>query len=108
MHIPKRITKRWLKSKYACEDSVKDFNRIFPNGMDLTRKNLMKAVRCGRNLVDLVDFTMNMRWLALQLFGEKKMWVITDQAVCLCTAYLFERAFHYKVAKLIADELKLK
>ncbi|KKN83813.1 hypothetical protein LCGC14_0294660 [marine sediment metagenome] len=50
MRLPKKITAQYLRNKKACEEEVEQFTRVFPNGAEVTRANVIKAQRAKLDL----------------------------------------------------------
>jgi len=132
-----KITKRWLKKNWACKNAIKEFNRIFPNGMRLTRSNLLKSVK-ESNFNTIEMLLLDMDWLSDKLlkekygdeFNVKKHLSKYAKEVDKHTNKLFnitkhyrdpgaisnqrkairniERRFHKRIAKLLANDLGLR
>jgi len=107
------ITKEFLKKKRACAPGRKEFDRIFPKGMRLTRKNLIKAVRKSKkyNVYGHNELLLDIIWLVQKCFPiiyKNNEGMIYDLEDCIDDKKISERNVQYKVAKLLADELKLK
>jgi len=109
-----KITRELLKKKRACISSRKEFDRVFPNGMRLTRKNLMKAVlESGKHVkgISSGDLLLDIIWLfqkILPLIYNEHRHYFFDLESSISNKTVSERRAQYRVAKMLADELKLK
>lgn len=110
--IPKQITKAWLLNKEACQDQVKVFSKEWPNGAALTRKNLLRAVELGLDLIWLANEVLPPQlWKAyregvaqLQKDYEEGVAKLGYAEAQLWKAYL--KAYREGVAKLLADKIE--
>ncbi len=50
MRLPSRITAAFLRKQRACSFQVTEFERLFPTGATVNKKNLMRASRGGLDL----------------------------------------------------------
>jgi hypothetical protein len=105
------ITREWLENDGACASGRKEFDRVFPKGMRLTRKNLMKAVkssginkRNGALLLDMYWFFQSFKSMRIKENRNKLNSISRNIGMTRAE----ERNMQYKIAKLIANELKLK
>ncbi len=109
-----KITRELLKKKRACAPSRKEFDRVFPNGIRLTRKNLMKAVKLSKISTEGIykgELLLDIIWVIQKLF--KNLFIEYEEKIFMLETRIHnkkisERKAQYRVAKWLADELNLK
>jgi hypothetical protein len=69
--MTKAITAEWLREQRACEAQLEIFQRVFPNGSDLTEADLDKAITAGLDrlwsLLRLADGALRREFLVFTL-----------------------------------------
>jgi len=120
-----KITKQWLRNRRACKEGLKEFNRIFPKGMRLTRANMFKAVESSgfdetdEDICLLLDiYFLVEKLINAKLISSEVIPHYLEQNELCCRRMLhaktqkterdIERNFQYRLADMLADDLGLK
>jgi len=70
------ITKEWLKSKHACQNNIDIFLKEWPDGCEVNRKNLERAITLNLYLYWLVENILPMGKYAE--YNEKSISIETE------------------------------
>jgi len=71
----RKLTKKWLIKNDACADGIKWFNRAYPTGLILTKKNVTEAIEKllkgkKRTRIDVCGY---LNWLIRQIDDDMHM-----------------------------------
>ena len=103
MRIPKRITVKFLKDNEACPEGIRRFRRLYPNGVNVTKANILRwlalteTIDLGSSGVDQVA------WLTDRVFGYK--WVDDNQLCHLLYSQYYSNK-HNKYADIILKKFQ--
>jgi hypothetical protein len=72
-----KITKTWLKERGACEDQLELFDKLYPDGVELTRAALIEAANAGLH-VDWLEDQLDIKSILRNEYEHQKILLWTE------------------------------